>query len=289
MSRWLLTASVRRAMAIEDLQELAKGGVYTHPGNYHADDIVSACMLKLSGIIKSYDQIQRDVLPENFQGLAFDVGKGKYDHHQKDVKLHEDKSKYAACTLLAEDLFSQEVYDKIYNNFLQGIERTDNNGQQKYPNKFSHAVRSCNELHIPFVKVCEMFEEPVRVAMAGEIPELTSDLNDVEEKFLVIDKEQTDKANKVIAENEGKEVVELQEFIPAFKFEESGIKLLITQSNRTPGVYNIGAVPGYKIPDEIQSYPGFLFLAHNFLAGFKTREDALNAAEQIVNKLIITK
>lgn len=287
MSRWLLTASIRRAMALENLQELAKGGVYTHPGNYHADDIVSACMLKLSGIIKSYDQIQRGNLPENFQGLAFDVGKGKYDHHQDDTKLHEDKSKYAACTLLAEELFSPEVYNKIYTNFLQGIERTDNNGQQKYPNKFSHAVQSCNALKMPFVKVCELFEEPVRIAMAGDIPNITSDLQDIEDKFSVIDREQTEKVNKIIEENRGKEIIELEEFLPAFKFKDSGVKLLITKSNRTPGEYNLGVVPGYALPDEIKSYPGFSFLAHGFLAGFKTREDALNAAEQVVNKLII--
>lgn len=283
MSRWLIASYRRRAMSLEDIKNLAKSGVYTHPSVYHADDIVSACMLKLTGVIDSYEQIQRGNIPENFKGLAFDIGEGEFDHHQKNTKLHEDKSRYAACTLLAEKLFDEDVYNKIYENFLHGIELTDNNGPIKYPNKFSHAVWACNSLKVPFVEACNLFEDVVRKAMEGEIPELTKGLQDKESEFAEFEKSQNEKVKQVIEEHPGESFVELDEYLPAFKFKGSGIKYTIVASDRNPGSWNLTATPGYTIPQEVRDYDGCSFLhPSGFLAVFNSKELAREVARQLV-------
>jgi len=43
----------------DEYKELAKQGVYTHSATFHADDVLTACMLRISGIIPNYEVIKR--------------------------------------------------------------------------------------------------------------------------------------------------------------------------------------------------------------------------------------
>ena len=75
---------------------------FTHGGIFHADDVFSAALLlhfnpKLT--------IQRgNRVPEEFDGIVFDIGRGEYDHHQKDSRIRENGAPYAAFGLLWEAL-----------------------------------------------------------------------------------------------------------------------------------------------------------------------------------------
>ena len=61
--------------------------VGTHNGVFHADDVFGYCILKAA----FYDDIEiaRTIDPNVLQNcdLVFDVGGGKYDHHQVDKNI----------------------------------------------------------------------------------------------------------------------------------------------------------------------------------------------------------
>ena len=71
---------------------------YTHAGKFHADDVFSAALLR---ILRPDIRFVRAMgLPEGFGGFAFDIGWGRFDHHQKDAPVRENGVPYAAFGLL---------------------------------------------------------------------------------------------------------------------------------------------------------------------------------------------
>jgi len=70
----------------------------THGGKFHADDVFSAALLRIVNpdikIIRAFD------VPEGFDGIVFDMGGGKFDHHQRDAEVRENGVPYAAFGLL---------------------------------------------------------------------------------------------------------------------------------------------------------------------------------------------
>ena len=70
----------------------------THAGKFHADDVFSGALLHILrpgiGITRVFQ------VPDGFDGLAFDVGWGSFDHHQKGAPVRENGVPYAAFGLL---------------------------------------------------------------------------------------------------------------------------------------------------------------------------------------------
>jgi len=70
----------------------------THGGKFHADDVFSAALLKILNpgikITRAFE------VPENFDGIVFDIGLGEFDHHQKGAEIRENGVPYAAFGLL---------------------------------------------------------------------------------------------------------------------------------------------------------------------------------------------
>ena len=51
---------------------------FTHNGTFHADDVLAASLLRL---LKPELKIVRgNVVPNDFPGIVFDIGSGRYDH-----------------------------------------------------------------------------------------------------------------------------------------------------------------------------------------------------------------
>ena len=72
--------------------------VLTHAGKFHADDVFSAALLR---ILKPGVEIRRVYqVPEGFDGLAFDIGWGEFDHHQAGAPVRPNGVPYAAFGLL---------------------------------------------------------------------------------------------------------------------------------------------------------------------------------------------
>lgn len=111
----------------------------THGGKFHADDVFSTAFLK---IMNPNLQITRGFeVPENYTGLVFDIGGGRFDHHQEKAEVRENGIPYAAFGLLWREygtVFLQSLdcpeekaeyealrFDK---SFIQPLDEDDNTG-----------------------------------------------------------------------------------------------------------------------------------------------------------------
>ena len=75
---------------------------FTHGGKFHADDVFSAALLLY---LNPEIQITRgNKVPEDYDGIVFDIGRGEYDHHQIDSRIRDNGVPYAAFGLLWEQL-----------------------------------------------------------------------------------------------------------------------------------------------------------------------------------------
>lgn len=101
----------------------------THAGKFHADDVFSAALLRL---IYPDIQFQRVFsVPEDFDGLVFDIGWGKFDHHQSGAPVRENGVPYAAFGLLWREYGSQlvgEEAQRFDEHFIQPLDLEDNTG-----------------------------------------------------------------------------------------------------------------------------------------------------------------
>lgn len=102
----------------------------THAGHFHADDVFSAALLREVWpgleIRRAYE------VPEGFDGLAFDVGGGAFDHHGPERKLRQNGIPYAAFGLLWQELGEQLVGAEqakwLDEHFIQPLDKDDNTG-----------------------------------------------------------------------------------------------------------------------------------------------------------------
>lgn len=123
---------------------------FTHTGIFHTDDVMSTALIKLLNphiAIKRVSEITERMKQEQF--IIYDVGSGKYDRHQADVKRDEHGNKYCSFGLLWES-FGKEVLEKcgftqIQNAFHRFRERyvylmneVDNGGYENVLNFYEN-------------------------------------------------------------------------------------------------------------------------------------------------------
>lgn len=103
---------------------------FTHAGKFHSDDVFSSALLTYLNpdikITRGY------VIPEDFKGVVFDIGGGKYDHHQKDALIRDNGIPYAAFGLLWKEfgtlILSEEDAKNFDKSFVQPLDYSDNTG-----------------------------------------------------------------------------------------------------------------------------------------------------------------
>lgn len=124
----------------------------THGGKFHADDVFSSALL---GIINPSIKIIRAFeVPKNYDGIAFDIGLGKYDHHQKNAEVRENGVPYAAFGLLWREFGKNLLIDKgclpelaaseaayFDEKFIQSLDEDDNTG---YGNQLAGVIGAFN-------------------------------------------------------------------------------------------------------------------------------------------------
>lgn len=90
---------------------------FTHSGKFHADDVFSAALLLY--LNPEITIARGNIVPENYEGLVFDIGRGQYDHHQKDSRIRDNGVPYAAFGLLWEklgpEILGEELAQKLMN------------------------------------------------------------------------------------------------------------------------------------------------------------------------------
>ena len=112
------------------VEQIYKG--LTHAGVFHADDVFATALLKL--LFPNIEIERSNDVPENYEGIVYDIGFGRYDHHQQDKEYREDGRAYAAfgllwreygeCFLCAEDA---AYFDK---KFVAPLDNADNTGKR---------------------------------------------------------------------------------------------------------------------------------------------------------------
>ena len=125
---------------------------FTHGGKFHADDIFSSALLLYLNPeiqITRGNQVPEEYAmpdePEEYDGIVFDIGRGAYDHHQKDSRVRENGIPYAAFGLLWEELgteiLGEELAEKFDESFVQPLDQNDNTGEK---NELASLIGSFN-------------------------------------------------------------------------------------------------------------------------------------------------
>ncbi|BBF45439.1 hypothetical protein lbkm_4206 [Lachnospiraceae bacterium KM106-2] len=102
----------------------------THSGKFHADDVFSTALLRYINPDIHVERVNE--VPEEFDGLAFDIGRGEFDHHQEEKVYRESKTPYAAFGLLwrvlGAELIGEEEAEKFDHRFVEPLDYNDNFG-----------------------------------------------------------------------------------------------------------------------------------------------------------------
>lgn len=110
----------------------------THSGTMHTDEVFATAFLDLyKNNIKVFrtTQVEKNKVPEDV--IIYDIGRGKYDHHQEDAMTRENGIKYSSFGLLfrdfGKDFLKQqkiddvdEVFSAIDKELIEGIDAVDN-------------------------------------------------------------------------------------------------------------------------------------------------------------------
>ena len=211
---------------MELLEEIKKkdAKAFTHGGKFHADDVFSSALLLY---INPEIVISRgNKVPEDFDGIVFDIGRGRYDHHQKDSRVRENGVPYAAFGLLWEvlgkEILGEELAEKMDESFIQPLDINDNTGEK---NELATLIGNFNPLWDAKGGSDEAFFQAVSVA--GMI---------LENKFERYrgNARADQRVEQVLEEHNPKDrILVLPEFIPCQKaLAETEIAFVIFPSNR---------------------------------------------------------
>lgn len=261
---------------------------FTHGGRFHADDVFSAALLRY---LYPSIQIERGYqVPEDFDGIVFDIGLGEYDHHQNDRRERENGVAYAAFGLLWErfgaSILGEEEAKRFDEKFIQPLDINDNTGEHHelaaVIGSFNPAWDSTEDANEAFLKA---------VDLAQTILELKF------KKVFSVERAKTIVEDAIRKQQEGIMVMEIgapwKQFIA-----NTGIEFVVSPSQR--GGYNAQAVEieeneerklicpfpeswRGKTSEQLQEISGIesLHFVHNsgFLAATKTLDDAILACK----------
>lgn len=199
---------------------------FTRSGKFHADDVFSSALLLY--LNPEITITRGNKVPDDFDGIVFDIGRGRYDHHQKDSRIRENGISYAAFGLLWEDLgceiLGDELAEKFDEAFVQPLDNNDNTGEK---NELASLIGSFNPSWDENGGTDEAFFRAVSVA--GMI---------LENKFArYLGNERADKRIEEVLETRDQtgdsRILVLPEFIPCQKrLSETEVAFVIFPSNR---------------------------------------------------------
>ena len=135
MNKLILKNIYGKEVSIEIVANQKDANFITHAGTFHADEVMATVIL-----LNRFDSIKLARVNEviNKDALAYDIGFGKFDHHQLDFnKTRENNIKYASCGLIWNEfglsiaeklnvLNPSEFISNIDKNLIMDIDRDDN-------------------------------------------------------------------------------------------------------------------------------------------------------------------
>ena len=288
----------------------------THSGTFHSDDIFSTVILK-NILDKECIKICRiNDIEEEIDSIVYDIGGGKYDHHQPGGNgERENGIKYSSFGLIWKDFGKvflekigveniSQVWEKIDKKIVQTIDATDN-GQFSIINKFDFEIVTIpNLISVYNSNWDEEEKQDIFFLQAVEFAE------NILIK-IIIDEDSKEKAKILIEtaiEESENQIIILEKFLPwkecllqSTNPKAKDILFVIFPSNREG--YNICTVPkelgsfeskklfpiewkGLR-DEELQKITGVntAFFCHNerFICCTRTKDDALKIAELAIN------
>ena len=212
---------------------------FTHSGKFHADDVFSSALLLY---LNPQITITRgNQVPEGYDGIVFDIGRGRYDHHQRDSRVRENGVPYAAFGLLWEELGSgilgETLAQRFDEEFVQPLDNNDNTGEK---NELATLIGNFNPVWDETEAADGVTEEERdRGLSVGFLRTVQVAGMVLENKFVRYraDARADEKINQVLAmqETQGGDVriLVLPEFVPCQKrLKETDIAFVIFPSNR---------------------------------------------------------
>ena len=120
---------------IKITKDINEAKLVTHSATFHPDDVFSTMLL--SKIYPGYKVIRVNKIDDNVHDkIIYDIGFGKYDHHQVDAKLRNEELKYSSFGLLWKDYgkkylesinsYSEELFNRIDKRLVMQIDGIDN-------------------------------------------------------------------------------------------------------------------------------------------------------------------
>ncbi len=276
---------------INRLKELAKNGVITHNGHFHSDDVLSAALLKIVGIVDDVRDIKRVArVPNDFKGLVFDIGGGEFDHHQQvGARCRADGTKYASFGLLWDYIGYEYMVDKFFaaipdataavqkldDEFVRPMDLSDNYGRVKYPNTLAHLIAAKNygtmtpdERDEVFYKTANYISSFLKLMIRSTYGMI---LHQAKAREIA---EKNPKGFIVFDEN--------SDYIPREAFMGTNIRCFVKLCDR--GTFNITTIEPFRIKPEFIDLPGCIQV-YGMGAAFDSMEHAIAGAEILVAEI----
>ena len=136
---------------IEIIKESDKADLITHSGNFHADEVFATVVLSKLIDKENITLCRTSAITQNEKGIVYDIGYGKYDHHQPDGNGERlNGVKYAAFGLIWKAFGKEylksinatnidDVWEVIDKKLVQNVDSIDN-GQLKISTQFDFEV-----------------------------------------------------------------------------------------------------------------------------------------------------
>ena len=117
------------------VNNIKEANCITHSGTMHADEVFATAFLDL--YLEDVKVFRTNKIEEDTDALIYDIGRGKYDHHQLDAEKRENGITYSSLGLLWREFgrdflkkynFSnvEEVFLGIDKDLIEGIDADDN-------------------------------------------------------------------------------------------------------------------------------------------------------------------
>lgn len=300
-------------MSITTTRVAEMANVITHGGIFHCDEVLATVIL--SKVFGKLNVLRTFKVPENVgdEVIVYDIGFGKFDHHQKGGNgARENGVPYAACGLIWKEFGHNIVSDTcnpefvwalIDRDLIQGIDAIDNGKMPKadYPAhsmSFSHAISGFNPNWDDNGDSDEAFVKAVAFAEIVFDNTLANAISKAKAQQIVDEAIEKSEGNIMVLDC----FVPWQEFIFSSTNEKAkGIQFVVFPSNR--GGYNWQCVPDSfgsfgqrkSVPSEWKGLSGLELqnvtgiatatFCHpvGFIGGADTIEDAIELANLAVN------
>lgn len=268
--------------------------VITHSTIFHADDVFGVAMCRLINpdikIVRTLEVEKALKMAKNIneKALVFDIGLGKYDHHQTDKALRPDGTPYCGFGLLWRDfgyLLCPDLgaWSKVDQTLVVQIDKADNGIAQ---NPLSATIKTMNPKwdHMDSEGVC--FCRAMVIAMQI----LKSHVDYANSEIAARD--------EVVKNYDGSEILVLDRYLPWQRTvicddRLKNVLFVVYPSQR--GGWNVQTVPTQigtfenraSFPENLLGHAdeemGITF-AHtsNFLISCKTKEKAIGVANQAI-------